>query len=229
MLCYFMIYYSNITFKLTKQVLLWIMISSLITVIIFNETAVDGNISPALEINCLNTDSRINLKHYVQYVEDLLITGNSREINDWNVEHGPCIEQSALENQPSTFLPSSIYDFKEIYQLQISSLIVFKNIDFIYKPSFLFVLLTITITGITMKSLRKVESRKSKERKGFTQLSKYNVLKLQNNKCAHCRKILIVVDFHHKNGDRSDNKQSNCQALCPSCHAIETRGLLKGM
>jgi hypothetical protein len=203
------------------------MISSLITVIIFNETAVDGNISPALEINCLNTDSRKNLKHYVQYVEDLLITGNSREINDWNVEHGPCIEQSALENQPSTFLPSSIYDFKEIYQLQISSLIVFKNIDFIYKPSFLFVLLTITITGITMKSLRRVESRKSKERKGFTKLIKYNVLKRQN-KCAHCRKILIVVDFHHKNGDRSDNKQSNCQALCPSCHAIETRGPIKG-
>ena len=34
-------------------------------------------------------------------------------------------------------------------------------------------------------------------------------------------------DYDHKNGDRSNNKLSNCQALCPNCHAKKTRGLLK--
>ena len=228
MLCYIVIYYSNITFKPTKQVLVWITISSLITVIFFTENLVYGNISPGSEINCLYTDSRKNIERYVQYIEDLLISDISREINDWNLQQGLCIEQSGLENHPFAFLPSSVYDFNDSFQLQISSHTVSKIIDFMYKPSFLFLLLTITITGITMKSLRRIETMRPKERKGFTQLIKFKVLRRQDNKCAHCRKILTVVDFHHKNGDRSDNKQSNCQALCPNCHAIETRGLLKG-
>ena len=32
--------------------------------------------------------------------------------------------------------------------------------------------------------------------------------------------MLNVVDWDHKNGKRSDNTESNCQALCPNCHAI---------
>ena len=199
-----------------------------IAVIFFNENLVYGNIVPSSEINCLNTDPRNNIEHYVQYIEDLLISDISQEINDWNLEQGPCIEQSGLENQPFVLLPGSVYDFDDSFQVQISSYTVSEIFNFMYKPSFLFLLLTITITGITMKSLKRIETMRPKERKGFTQLIKYKVLKRQDNKCAHCRKILTVVDFHHKNGDRSDNKQSNCQALCPNCHAIETRGILKG-
>ena len=44
-----------------------------------------------------------------------------------------------------------------------------------------------------------------------------------NHKCAHCKRILNVVDWDHKNGDRSNNQENNCQALCPNCHAIKTR------
>ena len=35
--------------------------------------------------------------------------------------------------------------------------------------------------------------------------------------------LLNVVDYHHKNRDRSDSKESNCQALCPNYHANITR------
>jgi len=38
-----------------------------------------------------------------------------------------------------------------------------------------------------------------------------------------CNRVLNVVDWHHKNGDRSDNRESNCVALCPNCHAVRTR------
>jgi 5-methylcytosine-specific restriction endonuclease McrA len=36
-----------------------------------------------------------------------------------------------------------------------------------------------------------------------------------------------VWDYDHIDGNRSNNKISNCQALCPNCHAKKTRGLLK--
>ncbi|MEK0367332.1 MAG: HNH endonuclease signature motif containing protein [Nitrosopumilus sp.] len=31
-------------------------------------------------------------------------------------------------------------------------------------------------------------------------------------------------DFDHTDGDRGNNNTSNCQALCPTCHALKTRG-----
>jgi hypothetical protein len=65
--------------------------------------------------------------------------------------------------------------------------------------------------------------RKVRERKGFPGHVKENILRKQNHRCAHCRKTLNVVDWDHKNGDRSNNKENNCQALCPNCHAIKTR------
>jgi len=39
--------------------------------------------------------------------------------------------------------------------------------------------------------------------------------------------IIGIWDFDHKDGNRYNNSPSNCQALCPTCHAKKTRGLLK--
>lgn len=33
----------------------------------------------------------------------------------------------------------------------------------------------------------------------------------------------LCFDFDHIDNDRSNNDFSNCQALCPNCHAIKTR------
>jgi hypothetical protein len=70
---------------------------------------------------------------------------------------------------------------------------------------------------------RRHKRRKSRERKGFPRYVKEKILRKQDHKCAHCRKVLNVVDWDHKNGDRSNNKENNCQALCPNCHAVKTR------
>lgn len=70
---------------------------------------------------------------------------------------------------------------------------------------------------------RRHKKKKSRERKGFPRYVKEKILTKQGHKCAHCRKILNVVDWDHKNGDRSNNRENNCQALCPNCHAIKTR------
>ena len=38
-----------------------------------------------------------------------------------------------------------------------------------------------------------------------------------------CRNRNSFLEFHHMNGDRSNNFPSNCEALCPNCHAEKTR------
>jgi hypothetical protein len=62
-----------------------------------------------------------------------------------------------------------------------------------------------------------------KERHHFADRLKEKVLEKQHHRCADCNRVLNVVDWHHRNGDRSDNRESNCVALCPNCHAIKTR------
>lgn len=83
-----------------------------------------------------------------------------------------------------------------------------------------FIVLFLLIVGSIAFKLRK--RGKSKERKGFPQHVKENNLRKQNHKCANCKRLLNVVDWDHKNGNRSENRENNCQALCPNRHAIKT-------
>ncbi|MEJ7642287.1 MAG: HNH endonuclease [Candidatus Nitrosocosmicus sp.] len=83
------------------------------------------------------------------------------------------------------------------------------------------ILFLIVLAAIAIRV--KKGNKKSKERKGFSQSVQQAVLRKQDHKCAHCKRLLNVVDYDHKNGDRSDNRESNCQALCPNCHAVKTR------
>jgi hypothetical protein len=82
----------------------------------------------------------------------------------------------------------------------------------------------LVIVSCLALAIRKLIRRgKRKERQHFSDSVKESVLRKQNHKCAQCRRILNVVNWDHKNGDRSNNNESNCQALCPNCHAIKTR------
>jgi hypothetical protein len=64
------------------------------------------------------------------------------------------------------------------------------------------------------------EPHRIRKRKHFTQLVKREVIHKQKNRCAACKRKLepYVSNFHHVNGDRSDNRLSNCKALCIPCH-----------
>ena len=65
-----------------------------------------------------------------------------------------------------------------------------------------------------------LKSRKKERRKSFSELVRREAIRKQKGKCAICKRKLDLYgrDFDHKNGDRSNNKISNCQALCTSCH-----------
>ncbi len=59
-------------------------------------------------------------------------------------------------------------------------------------------------------------------RKGWTVEEKEAVRIRQDGKCAHCNKPPPRWEYHHANGDRSNNSLENCEGLCPNCHSVET-------
>ena len=79
----------------------------------------------------------------------------------------------------------------------------------------------INILYAISKGLNKKE-RKPGKRKRFFKKTRDLTLFRQNHHCADCGGYLLYPEFDHI-GDRSDNNPSNCQALCPNCHARKTR------
>jgi len=55
-------------------------------------------------------------------------------------------------------------------------------------------------------------------RKAFSKLTKQKTLIRQNFCCNECGKYSELLEFHHKNGIRADNRLKNCEAVCPNCH-----------
>jgi hypothetical protein len=115
---------------------------------------------------------------------------------------------------------SSWLDVRDYYN-QFAHFKESNNYNSIFPILYLFFVI---IVGIII--IWKVTHR-TKERRPFSSEVKRQILKNQNYKCAICKRSNEVWDYDHKNGDRSNNKISNCQALCPNCHAKKTRGLLK--
>lgn len=60
-------------------------------------------------------------------------------------------------------------------------------------------------------------------RRNFSKTVKQKTLARQTYLCKLCGKFLNMINFDHINGNRSNNDLSNCQALCPDCHADKTR------
>lgn len=92
-----------------------------------------------------------------------------------------------------------------------------------YYGLILFLMIIAVAAAIITKIRGRGRRGKFRERRGFPDYVKEEVLRKQNHRCAHCNRILNVVDWDHKDGNRSNNKESNCQALCPNCHAVKTR------
>jgi hypothetical protein len=62
-------------------------------------------------------------------------------------------------------------------------------------------------------------------RRPFTEEQKSFARHRQNGRCLRCGQFPSVWEYHHRDGDRSNNNTSNCEAICPTCHAKVERGL----
>ncbi len=55
--------------------------------------------------------------------------------------------------------------------------------------------------------------------------AKRYLIEKRGRACEHCKNnewmgVPIPIEFHHKNGNPDDNKETNIQILCSNCHAI---------
>ena len=64
---------------------------------------------------------------------------------------------------------------------------------------------------------------KKASRRQFSKRTKEKILISQKCRCKLCGTRLELADFDHIDGNPSNNAISNCQALCPNCHAKKTR------
>jgi hypothetical protein len=65
-----------------------------------------------------------------------------------------------------------------------------------------------------------VSGYSKQKRRPFSDIVRRQVIQKQKGKCAKCRGKLLPLgmDLDHKNGNRSNNRPSNCQILCTPCH-----------
>ena len=60
-----------------------------------------------------------------------------------------------------------------------------------------------------------------RKRKSFSASQRNDILQEQNDCCAECDSRFssrLRPHFDHTNGDRTDNRTENGQALCANCH-----------
>jgi len=62
-----------------------------------------------------------------------------------------------------------------------------------------------------------------KKRKDFAKSTKEFTKIRQGFVCDMCKNPPGLWEFHHRDGDRSNNWPNNCEGLCPLCHAKKTR------
>jgi len=84
-------------------------------------------------------------------------------------------------------------------------------------------LIIVIILAIIAGRYRKKFLAESLPRKGWTEVEKEQVRIRQDGKCAKCQKPPPARwEYHHMDGDRSNNSLENCEGLCPNCHSIDT-------
>lgn len=90
-----------------------------------------------------------------------------------------------------------------------------------------FLILQIALVGILLAmSVYGIKHTKSKyrDRNDFSRRNKRIIRReIQNGKCPLCRKKLYGrIEYHHKDGNRSNNRLSNGQAMHRHCHMLIT-------
>ena len=83
-----------------------------------------------------------------------------------------------------------------------------------------------TFLGLNKKNYssasESIQHNSKVSRRGWTEIEKRTVRESQDGRCKKCKEVPPRWEYHHKDGDRSNNSLSNCEGLCPNCHSIKT-------
>ena len=84
-------------------------------------------------------------------------------------------------------------------------------------------LIVVIILAIIAGRYRKKFLAESLVKIGWSEVQKEQVRIRQDGKCAKCQKPPPARwEYHHMDGDTSNNSLENCEGLCPNCHSIDT-------
>jgi hypothetical protein len=116
---------------------------------------------------------------------------------------------------------------RKTYALASSFFIILSIVLWIQSDSLgaiLFWIIGIAILILSRKRKSPAWKRQKGIRRPFPKEVRDTILEKQKNKCANCNTKIYppLLHFDHINGNRSDNRISNCQALCPNCHVLKT-------
>ena len=86
-------------------------------------------------------------------------------------------------------------------------------------------LIIVIILAIITGRYRKKFFAESLPEKGWSEAEKEKVRIRQDGKCAKCQRPPPARwEYHHMDGDTSNNSLDNCEGLCPNCHSVKTHG-----
>ncbi len=189
--------------------------------VLFGHSYAQSSYDSGYDHGCDDADIPNPERQYINQPEKGPSFHSDEFMEGYNDGYGDCYDPTVIDDHGLELTPanSSVSSPTPKTDDEVS---VFRSIFEI--PTAIFgitILFLIVLVAIAIRI--KKGKKKSRERKGFSQSVQQSVLRKQDHKCAHCKRLLNVVDYDHKNGDRSDNRESNCQALCPNCHAVKTR------
>ncbi len=121
---------------------------------------------------------------------------------------------------PLAVMILTYFDMGSNYQLQKDYNVESQNIT----PVFGIVLLLVGILVYDKYFKKNRRNGKGEDRHGWTENQKQEVRDRQGGVCNKCGNHPPRWEYHHKNGHSSDNRLSNCEALCPNCHSVKTHG-----
>lgn len=190
--------------------------------IVSGSNLVDPLYDTGYEYGCQDAVILSPMDRYINQPDKWYLFKLDEFIQGYHQGHDKCMnnEQDSLKNPNKSNQGYSSLSIINDFPIFVLSKIFNFLSNFYFIIGFIIIILILAIISLLSKLIKK---NIKKMRKNFSIQIKEAVLKKQNYRCAICRMRLKVMDFDHKNGNRSDNQKKNCQALCPNCHAIKSR------
>jgi hypothetical protein len=106
--------------------------------------------------------------------------------------------------------------------LRDTRIVIIENIIIFFSNSNSNIIKKIKKDLVYVKVQIKPENYKNVPRNSFSEEDRIQIMRNQDHRCAICKTVGALLEFDHKDGNRSNNHISNGQGICPNCHVEKT-------